>query len=85
MLTIEIRLNGDKIATAELANVSDLADLSDYALSWEEREEIDLNIPWDSGEMKIEGHRRRQTVWALVAKAAAAILGQKTARKEFKG
>ena len=85
MLTIEIRLNGDKIATAELANVSDLADLSDYALSWEEREEIDLNIPRDSGELKIEGHRRRQTVWALVAKAAAAILGQKTARKEFIG
>ncbi len=73
MLTIEIKLNGDTIATADLLNRSDLADISDYALSWEEREEIDLNIPWDSGELKIEGHRRRQTVWALVAKAAAAI------------
>lgn len=85
MLTIEIKLNGDTIATAELANISDLADVSDYALSWEEREEIDLNIPWDSGEQKIEGHRRRQTVWALVAKTAAAILGQKIGRKEFIG
>lgn len=85
MLTIEIKLNGDTIATAELENLSDLADVSNYALSWEEREEIDLNIPWDSGELKIESHRRRQTVWALVAKTAAAILGQKTGRKEFIG
>jgi hypothetical protein len=85
MLTIEIRINGDKIATAELVNLSDLADISDYALSWEELEEIDLNIPWDGGDLRIEGHNRRQTVWALVAKAAAAILRDKSGRAEFKG
>lgn len=85
MLTVEVKLNGRVIAEAWLQNQSQLADASDYLLTWTEQGEGTLAIPDDSGRMVIEGHRRRQTVWALVAKAAAAILGQKVERMEGKG
>lgn len=85
MLTIEVKLNGRVIAEAWLQNQSQLADVSDYSLTWTEQGEGTLAIPDGSGRMVIEGHRRRQTVWALVAKAAAAILGQKVERMEGKG
>lgn len=66
-------------------NQSNLADNSDYSLVWDERDDEDLKIAWDGDRTVIQGHNRRQTVWALVAKAAAAILGQKVERMEGKG
>lgn len=74
MLTIDIRLNGRSIARAELVNQSNLADTSDYQLIWSESPEPDLGIIQGYGKATIKGHRRRQTVWALVAKATVAIL-----------
>lgn len=76
MLTIDIRLNGAIIAQAELVNASDLADLSDYRLTWVELSERKLGIQHSQGDATISGHRRRQSVWVLVAKATIAILDQ---------
>lgn len=82
MLTIDIKLNGRLIAHAKLVNQSNLAEVSDYSVVWNEQREDNLRITGDQGRILIEGHRRRQTVWALVAKAAAAILGQMVDRVE---
>jgi hypothetical protein len=82
MLTVEVKLNGRLIAEAKLVNQSNLADVSDYSLVWNEQREDNLRITGDQGRTVIDQHHRRQTVWALVAKAAAAILGQKVERME---
>lgn len=76
MLTIDIKLNGKTIAKADLVNISDLADTSDYRLQWVEGAEPKLGIEQAHGKAIIKGHRRRQSVWALVAKATVAILDQ---------
>lgn len=76
MLTIDIRLNGKSIARANLVNLSNLADTSDYQLEWTEHAEPDLGIKGQAGLTRIIGHRRRQSAWALVAKATVAILNQ---------
>lgn len=44
-----------------------------------------LGTDRDADDFLIQRHARGQTVWALVAKAAAAILGQKVERMEGKG
>jgi hypothetical protein len=85
MLTVEIRLNGRLIATAKLVNQTNLADVSDYRVEWDEQGAADLNIGADRGTIFIGQHNRRQTAWALVAKAAASILGQKVERMEGRG
>lgn len=76
MLTIDIRLNGLIIAHAKLVNRSALADVSDYEMVWGEHPAPDLGIDNAGGKATIKGHRRRQSVWALVAKATVAILDQ---------
>lgn len=76
MLTIDIKLNGEIIAQARLANLSQLAEVSDYQLAWMERAEPSLGITPSTGSAVIKGHRRRQTVWALASRAVLAILGQ---------
>jgi len=84
MLTVDVKLNGRLIATAKLVNQSNLADVSDYSLVWDEQREDNLRITGDQGRTMIERHNRRQTVWALVARATAAILGQKIEALEGK-
>jgi hypothetical protein len=85
MLTIEVKLNGRLIGFAKLVNQTNLADVSDYSLLWTETGDASLGIATEDGRLRIERHNRRQTVWALVAKAVAAILGQKVERMEGKG
>lgn len=85
MLTVEVKLNGRLIGFAKLVNQSHLADVSDYSLIWTETGDAGLGIATEEGRLRIEKHNRRQTVWALVAKAAASILGQKAERMERKG
>lgn len=82
MLTVEVKVNGRLIGFAKLVNQTHLSEISDYSLVWSEHGDGNLDIADDEGRTVIEGHRRRQTVWALVAKAAAAILGQKVERME---
>lgn len=60
-----------EVARAELSNVSDLGKISDYSIEVEEGVNgITWAKAWESRGM-ILGHDREQSVWALVAKAAA--------------
>lgn len=85
MLTIEVKLNGMVIAQASARNVSELADVSDYHVTWHETKCQELGIEEDFSKFVITGHRRRQTAWALVAKVVMRILGQMTGEPENKG
>jgi hypothetical protein len=85
MLTVEVRLNGQIVAAASIENVSALAEISDYRVSWAETEGPELGIAMDGGAFEIAGHRRRSTAWALVAKVVTGILGQMIAPKEGRG
>jgi hypothetical protein len=60
-----------ELARAELGNLSDLSDISDYAIVASE----DVNSLAGRGRWKVRGmiarHDRNQSVWELVSKAAA--------------
>jgi len=62
------------IATMRIANVSDLADKSDYRVEVMEGRNPLTGEPPRSAFCDVVGHDRRQSVWALVAKAAEAAL-----------
>ena len=72
-ITVEI-ISGRKrtLATADISNMSGLADVSDYAVEAKTaaRAEPSWHSEWEAHGM-ITGHDREQSVWALVAKAAA--------------
>lgn len=71
MLTIEIKINGRLVATASARNDSDLADISDYEIAYGERPSgSNGELDWNA-HGRIEGHDRRQSVWALVHKIAS--------------
>jgi hypothetical protein len=79
MLTITIDLvpggfapAGRTIATMRIANLSDLADISDYRIEATEGRNPLTGTPQRSASCEVTGHDRRQSVWALVAKAADA-------------
>jgi len=74
-VTVEIWPGGDKtrarsLAIANVANVSDLANVSDYAVSVSEGYNPVTNTPPWSQRGQIYEHDRRTSVWALVAKVA---------------
>ncbi len=75
MLTVEVKLNGKIVAEVALQNESGLADVSTYFCRWEEEACEELGIPAASGRFMIKRHARRQSAWALVARAVVAILG----------
>jgi len=62
------------IASMQIANVSDLADVSDYAIAVVEAANALAGTPSRSGTCLVAGHDRRAPVWALLAKAAQAAL-----------
>lgn len=75
-IVVEVVPGGDEggtfeVARAHVANVSALADLSDYVVWVREHANPVAGTPaWeDSG--KIDSHKRRRSVWALVERAAA--------------
>jgi hypothetical protein len=81
MLTITIDLvpNGftpmrRTIATMRIANMSDLAKLSDYRIEVMEGRNALTGDPPRSASCEVLAHDRHQSVWALVAKAAEAAL-----------
>lgn len=90
MLTIEVKLNGKTVAEAVFVPcggiVSDGVTITDdYDVQWVEEDGEGFEAVRDSDDFFIHRHRRGGSVWALVAKAALAILGQKIARMERKG
>jgi hypothetical protein len=82
MLTVEVKLNGRVIALASARNISDLAEVSDYVCTWTEEGSEVTGEETDYGKFQIKGHRRRQSVWALVAKIVLAVLGAKTGEQQ---
>jgi hypothetical protein len=62
------------IATMRIGNLSDLADCSDYRIEVMEGTNKLTGAPPRSAVVDVLGHDRRQSVWALVAKAAEAAL-----------
>lgn len=75
MLTIEVKLNGEIIAEAQVTNTCDgLPDVSDYKVVWVDIGSRSMGIPHEVGKFQVCNHRRRQTPWALVAKVVVGIL-----------
>lgn len=76
MMTVEVKINGRLVANATARNLSDLADVSDYAITYAEAESDVSGIPAFHGHGSVLKHPRRQSVWALVrslAEQAAAV------------
>lgn len=72
-LTVVVKLNGKTIAGADIANISDLSDVSDYLVAGYERASDVTGLPYRGKTTRVVGHTRRQSVWALVEKAAATL------------
>lgn len=79
MLTIDIQLNGRRIAAAKLTNISDLADLSDYEVTAVEDAFPDADLPPGRAEFTMRNIPRLRSVWCIIeamARRAAAIREQ---------
>lgn len=61
-----------RIASMTIANVSDLADRSNYVIQAAEGANPVAELPPRNVNATVEDHDRRRSVWCLVAKAAAA-------------
>jgi hypothetical protein len=61
------------IATMNIGNVTDLADVSDYKIHATEAANPLTTTPPRSASGVVSRHDRRQSVWALIAKAADEI------------
>jgi hypothetical protein len=61
------------IASMTVGNASDLADISDYRVDAMEGANPHTGEPPRSATCTVVGHDRRQSVWALLAKAADEI------------
>jgi hypothetical protein len=75
---IEILPNGHRelrrtIASMAICNTSNLADVSDYGIDVVEAANPLTGTPSRSTSCKVLRHDRRQSVWTLLAKAAAEI------------
>ncbi|OYU91567.1 MAG: hypothetical protein CFE29_01375 [Bradyrhizobiaceae bacterium PARB1] len=78
-ISVELLPGGDPrlrrtLALLTIANRSDLADVSNYAINGSEAANpLTGKRPWTASAV-IADHDRRQSVWALVARAAAALV-----------
>jgi hypothetical protein len=62
------------IGAMRIANVSDLADVSNYAVHCMEGANPLADTKPRHGSCTVENHDRRQSIWALIARAAEAAL-----------
>lgn len=90
MLTVKVEINGRQVAEAVFVPcggiVSDGVTVTDdYDVQWVEYQGEGLTAECDAGGFSIRRHSRGATIWALVAKAVVAILGQKAERMEGRG
>jgi hypothetical protein len=77
-IIVEIVPNGHRelrrtIASMNVGNLSDLADVSDYQVDATEGANPVAGTPSRSTTCTVVGHDRRNSVWALIAKAASEI------------
>lgn len=80
-ITVTLIPGGDEsrareIASAHVANVSDLAGLSDYQVSAGEGANDVARLPAQRAVFQIKGHDRRQSVWSLVMIVAMRAAGR---------
>ena len=78
VVTIELRPGGREyfrrsIATLHIANISELAEVSDYAVQAMEGANPLTGTPARIAECKVVNHIRRQDVWALLEAAVAEL------------
>lgn len=62
------------VASMRIANLSNLADISDYAVTVLEGANPLAGTPPRNGGCTVHAHDRRQSVWSLLAKAAEAAM-----------
>jgi hypothetical protein len=62
------------IGTMRIANITDLSDVSDYAVDFLQAANPLTGSRPCNGSCRVEGHDRRQSVWTLIAKAAQAAM-----------
>jgi hypothetical protein len=61
------------LGSMAIANISDLASISDYRIEAMESANRLTGTPSRSATCTVHGHDRHQSVWALIAKAASAV------------
>jgi hypothetical protein len=61
------------VGTMTIANVTNLSDVSDYHINATEGPNPLTGLPAKTCVCKVCGHQRRQSVWALIAAAIAAL------------
>jgi hypothetical protein len=61
------------IASMRIANISDLADISNYRVETVETSNPLTGTPGRTAQCVILGHARAQSVWALLARASGEI------------
>lgn len=73
VVTVELLSGGRRRVLGKccIENLSDLRDVSDYNVNVTEGDNAVSGEGMWRGDGRIEGHDRRQTVWSLVAQAAA--------------
>lgn len=74
-ITIEVCPGGNEsrkfeVAKAEIGNISNLADTSDYLVRMRENYNRVADTEGWTSEGRIESHPRRSSVWSLIAKVA---------------
>lgn len=70
MMTIEVKVNDRVVARANVKNLSNLEEISNYHVIREEYEWPFANRDAERQVFEIKHHLRLQTVWALVARVA---------------
>jgi hypothetical protein len=80
-ITVTLVPGGDEsrareVARADVANISCLADLSDYDVVASEVASDVSGLPAQTASFKIFGHARRQSVWSLVTLVAMRAAGR---------
>jgi hypothetical protein len=62
------------VATLRIANISELADISDYSVDFLQAANPLAGTNPCNGSCYVRSHDRRQSIWALIAKAASAAM-----------
>jgi hypothetical protein len=62
------------IGTMRIANITDLADVSDYAVEFLQAANPLAGTKPCNGSCRVNGHDRRQSIWSLIAKSAEAAM-----------